>query len=348
VTAEADQALAQDPGNYTNFVNNGGYSIFDGPAYDDETGQPFTSWKDYFGPVEFYGDKFTHLVRYNLSDPNFDEYDSNYGFVVSGYGDDTNVPPQPFKSENIVLLSNGECSSTCTTFSHLLKWQGKVKSIMVGGRPQEGPMQYIGGVKGKQVYTLSGIVDITSQFYSLASQDLINAADQTGLKTIQQLGQYVINRCITPSQAAQISVNIQNSIAEGDSTFTPLQFVYEAADCRLWWTQEMIFNINALWKAAADQAFGTTPYSGCVAGSTNQPSSLSGNATLYNNGTPVNVTRFVPEPSSIPTSSTPTGTSSGGPSSSSTAKGEASVLYGCSRTVMVLVMAGTVLGHFVM
>ena len=44
------------------------------------------------------------------------------------------------------------CSSTCTIVSELLKNQGGVRTIAVGGQPQFKPMQGIGGTKGAQNY----------------------------------------------------------------------------------------------------------------------------------------------------------------------------------------------------
>jgi hypothetical protein len=91
-----------------------------------------------------------------------------------------------------------------------------------------------------------------------------------------------------------ITLNIKNGIAEGDETQTPLQFVYDAADCRIWWTAEMLFDVTAIWRKVADVAFGvngSAPFAdGCVAGSTNQNTSLSGDSALEGNGQPANVT----------------------------------------------------------
>jgi hypothetical protein len=93
-------------------------------------------------------------------------------------------------------------------------------------------------------------------------------------------------------------VNFFNAIADGDKTRTPLQFVYEAADCRLWYQEEHMQRIQSLWITVAAQAFGlggATPYSLCVEGSTGHPTSLSGNAQLFGNGQIVNVTGYRPE-----------------------------------------------------
>ena len=86
------------------------------------------------------------------------------------------------------------------------------------------------------------------------------------------------------------SVNFRNNIRIGDESRTPLQFVYEAADCRIWYTPEMIYDPTFLWSRVAGIAFASnytygTPYTSpyCVQGSTNQPTSLTGglkNGTL--------------------------------------------------------------------
>jgi hypothetical protein len=54
-------------------------------------------------------------------------------------------------------LHDGMCSSTCAIASELLKDQGDVRTIAVGGRPQEGPMQGVGGTKGAQVFSWDDI-----------------------------------------------------------------------------------------------------------------------------------------------------------------------------------------------
>lgn len=37
----------------------------------------------------------------------------------------------------------------------------------------------------------------------------------------------------------------------------PAQFVYEAADCRLFYEPKMTTNVTAIWKKVADAAWGT-------------------------------------------------------------------------------------------
>jgi hypothetical protein len=68
------------------------------------------------------GGDFTELLRYNLSD--IIEND----LTVSGYGDRSNLAPQPFTAEDIVLVYDGFCASTCTIFSDAMKRQAGVRS----------------------------------------------------------------------------------------------------------------------------------------------------------------------------------------------------------------------------
>jgi hypothetical protein len=58
------------------------------------------------------------------------------------------------------------CSSTCTIASELLKNQGGVRTIAVGGRPKSGPMQGLGGTKGAQSFEFDD-VQIRSQIIYL-------------------------------------------------------------------------------------------------------------------------------------------------------------------------------------
>ena len=57
------------------------------------------------------------------------------------------------------------CSSTCTILSELLKNQGGVRSIAVGGRAKLRPMQGVGGTKGAQVLSYLTIKGFTQLAY---------------------------------------------------------------------------------------------------------------------------------------------------------------------------------------
>lgn len=84
------------------------------------------------------GDNFTQILRWDMNDP-LTTSNGTYGFGtdITGYGSRTNFT-QPFATEDIILLYDGFCASTCTLFSTWMKYQGGVKSVMMGGRPNAG------------------------------------------------------------------------------------------------------------------------------------------------------------------------------------------------------------------
>lgn len=104
----------------------------------------FTSWQDYYGPEER-AMNLTSISRYNLDDSCY------LGFNISNYGNLTQITPQVFQPDDIVLVQDGDCGSTCTVFTEFMKSRAKVKQIIFGGRRQNGPMQGVGNVKGAQV-----------------------------------------------------------------------------------------------------------------------------------------------------------------------------------------------------
>ena len=125
------------------------YELFLNYRHDyNFTEQPFETFADKFAPHIYKGDAFTQLVRWNLNDP-LTTSNSTYGFGagITGYGNCTNFT-QPFAAEDIILLYDGYCGSTCTIFSEFMRLQGGVKSIAMGGRPNRNPIQGAGGIKG--------------------------------------------------------------------------------------------------------------------------------------------------------------------------------------------------------
>lgn len=296
------QLFAEQPNNLTLLQLNNYYKQFSAEAFANASGQLFQSWPALYGPVKTAKENYTNLIRWDLNDTNFNLASGN--IVISGFGNNTNIAASPFTPDNIILLSDGRCSSTCTILSHLLKWQGKVKSIAVGGRPTNGAMQAVGGVKGSQVYQYYLLALDVYSAYNIADQlgynDQVRAIESSSiLGPVLNDSDYIIYRGASagrlPNALQDFQFNFQNNVAENDTSYTPLQFVYEAADCRLWYQPQHLYDISTLWTTVAAQAFGlnnTQKYSLCVQGSTNAPSSLSGNATLFNNGVPDNVTSF--------------------------------------------------------
>ncbi|KAL9057637.1 MAG: hypothetical protein Q9162_002252 [Coniocarpon cinnabarinum] len=217
--------------------------------------EPFTSWPDKFGPHEFNGDNFTSIIRWNLSDCT-SIYTS--GIIVTGYCNRTDlVPSRPYAPEDIIIVYDGYCASTCTIFSEFMRQQGNVKTIALGGRPQAGPIQAVGGVKGTNDYPWDFIYQAVNDTFTLAPNDTYR--DFLAGTELGEYSEYPLRRAFN-----NYAVNFRDGIRQGDESQTPLQFVYEPADCRIYYTSEMTVDVTAIWKTVYDSVWGGK--SACVVG----------------------------------------------------------------------------------
>jgi hypothetical protein len=226
---------------------------FDYRADLDIIGNNFRSWAEKYGPHEHNGDFFTSIIRWNLSDPT-DIYVS--GITVDGYQNRTNIPPsQPFAPEDIVIVYDGYCASACSIFSEFMTAQAGIKTVAIGGRPRHGITQAVGGVKGTNDYTWDGIYALVNYTFSLGTP--AQQAEWAGTE-LAQYSTLPLERGL-----AGYAVNARDGIREGDRSQTPLQFIYQPANCRIFYTAEMTVDVTALWKKVADVAWGGDC---CVAG----------------------------------------------------------------------------------
>jgi hypothetical protein len=134
--------------------------------------------------------------------------------------------------------------------------QGKVKTINMGGRPNKDITQAMGGVKGTNDFPWDFIL-------SLAEQPFIyNYIHDDAFYNKTELGEY--NTLPFFRAAGDPVVNARDGLMRGDPTETPVQFIYEEADCRILYTPEMVVDYTAQWKAVADTAFNGKSH--CIAG----------------------------------------------------------------------------------
>lgn len=217
------------------------------------TDHPFPTFEDKFGPAVFQNTNYTEILRWNLND-NLTTTNETFGMgiEIAGYGTLSNLT-QPFKAENIILLYDGVCASTCTLASEMLRIQGGVKSVAMGGRPQAGPIQGVGGVKGAQVLDWGSV-------YSYNQWALVNGASIVTDEEVSILTRY---NDLPVNRSSAASLNTRDQILRYNvDDGLPAQFVVEEADCRLYWTLPMVTDITAVWKAVADSAWngGTCAY----------------------------------------------------------------------------------------
>lgn len=221
--------------------------------------QNFTSWDDLYGPVSDKRDNYTNLFRWYLNDPLIFE---SGGIDVHGYGSLANYSTTPFAAEDVVVVTDGYCASTCTIFSELMRQRAGVKFISLGGRARAGLTQAVGGVKGTNNFPWALI-----QLYAQTVVAGINATVEESQQLNQtELGEYWSNVPFERNTIGNaMNVNFRDGIRDGDESNTPLQFVYEASDCRILYTKAMTVDVTAIWGAVAETAWGGKSH--CVAGS---------------------------------------------------------------------------------
>ncbi|KAK5690067.1 hypothetical protein LTR97_012552 [Elasticomyces elasticus] len=194
----------------------------------------YGSWADFYGPIQRNGGNFTNLKRLNLTD--------RYSLVEPVYG-------------------------TCAVFAELMKSQAGVHAIAVGGRKQHGPMQWVGGSKGACDVWMGEIA-----FSALHALDVATAAQLALAEPYTEM-ESVKHALTRVPEWGRYRVNFENNIREGDDSMTPLQFVYEAADYRFFYTSAMILDQSLVWQRAYDVRWNN---GSCVSESTGHPSSVSG------------------------------------------------------------------------
>ncbi|KAK3396940.1 hypothetical protein B0T20DRAFT_508139 [Sordaria brevicollis] len=242
---------------------------------DPKTGSPYKTWTDLYGPaaVNVMGNNNdedevleTNMLADNQSAPV--DSDSFYLTGAAPKWKEEVLPEQPFDASNIVVLTNGVCFSACAFFTGLMAREQGVRTIAVGGRPLYTPMQAIGGTKGGQMITGA---TIRSWF------DLILNRDRGNVRiTSRELAALVPSPDLAPLEPVTLqgsTVNYRNQYVEGYELTEekrddyPPQFMYEAANCRLFYKAEHWKTVAALWRDVSDVAWRNAS---CVPNSTTQ------------------------------------------------------------------------------
>ncbi|KAL1601612.1 hypothetical protein SLS60_006527 [Paraconiothyrium brasiliense] len=208
-----------------------GSSYFDYHTDQTVDGKPFESWAQKVGPNVVDGHNYTALDRWNLTDI---YVPFQAGINVTGSSNITR-----WKAQDIVLVTDGYCASTCSIFAELLTQQGGVKTIAMGGRSNANKIQAVGGVKGANVFQWGFV-----QTYASLAKQFNNTLQTSALK------EYDVGKAVNRAYAD--GLNVRDAVRLGDDSGIALQFKYEEADCRLYYTPEMTVNAAAIWKAAAD------------------------------------------------------------------------------------------------
>ncbi|EPS45938.1 hypothetical protein H072_64 [Dactylellina haptotyla CBS 200.50] len=212
--------------------------------------------KTFIGPYSLRGavnDSVSLLVETNL---NFSFGDAD----ISGFGVLANFTdtPQPFAIPDILLLSDGTCASTCTIFAELLKReQANISTIVMGGRPNDSPSPHVGGVHGSRVLSYANLL-----------QDTIDVVNIAPPENDEDAKYFAENLPLSlPFGFSYANINFRDAIRPEDPTQTPLQFILEPADCRLYFSPIGYSDSIYLWGELSEFKWGTrSNFTGCAVG----------------------------------------------------------------------------------
>ncbi|WQF90266.1 Putative Tail specific protease, ClpP/crotonase-like domain superfamily [Colletotrichum destructivum] len=232
-------------------------------------GNNFDSWDEFNGPHTFNNDKFTTTFRYNYSNAD------RVSVLPDGFNFVNGSRPTAFQPSNVVMFTDALCGSSCASFHEELKNIAGVKAVTVGGRPENKPIETVAGTKGGEVIPLfqfSKYAKVALQFSSTAGLSSVQSNDST-LSAVANVPNIAIRVGDSSSRAQS-----QDQIRKGDETATPLQYIYEAADCRIFYTAKSFADPVEAWKQVWSAY---SDNSKCVEGSTGDKSSISGGYKLY-------------------------------------------------------------------
>jgi hypothetical protein len=132
-----------------------------------------------------------------------------------------------------------------------------VRIVSFGGRPQAGPMQSIGGTKGSQELPLEGvaaIVDVAQRLAINATRDSHPILSSREMFDFMELSPLPLDDFPLPLTSA--SINFRSSFAPGNDLL-PTQFIFEAAECHLFYTADSLVAPEKYWASAANAIWGS-------------------------------------------------------------------------------------------
>jgi len=212
------------------------------------------------------------LVSSLFASFNFTETSGNSDTPIRRYAGRALNKTQPFKAENILIIGDGFYALTCSIFINMIINIGGVQALSFRGHPNRQPMQIMGGIRGSQTL---GFDDITA-VVSAAKSVYQDTPEKLEFITKEEIKRFikVAPRPLEefPIKLRSGQVNILDAYQEGDDDL-PLQFQYQAGDCRLYYTAENIYHPETIWKSAKEAIWGNRS---CVKGSTGGTGSLEG------------------------------------------------------------------------
>jgi hypothetical protein len=215
--------------------------------------QNFSSWDALFESQTIRGDNFSQIYLPQVF------RDANEYTTYS------RLDPW-FQPTDTVILTDGNCHSACAAAVGMLSRDLGIQVIAMGGRRRTGPMQSIGGTKGGGLGNWGDI----SSIYNRVQEKIQGEPIPEGLN----LSQYSVRFPPIGGNSYNLhTINTQSQHQAKDPSGIPVQFLYEAAHCRLFYTWDTLTNMEKLWEVIAEVKWGN---GACVDKSTTDESNIMG------------------------------------------------------------------------
>ena len=140
----------------------------------------------------------------------------------------------------------------------LMHHEAGVRTVTAGGRPSAGPMQAASGSRGAEYYSTD---DLDADF------EVVEEINATAVALLPSRTEHIF--------VLSAGINLRDQIRKDQNT--PLQFLYEAANCRIFYTPYTFNNLTKLWEYAADAIWNKPEL--CVQGSTGYASTTKAQST---------------------------------------------------------------------
>ncbi|KAF6790681.1 peptidase S41 family protein [Colletotrichum sojae] len=227
-------------------------------GFIDENLRNFTTWESFYGPEKLggRGEEYTNVVQ-----------PREVAFAADGVPGIFRIPEPWFRPEDTVIVTDGHCASACAYVVGMMARELGVQVVAMGGRPIDAPMQAIGGTKGGPVVQLGPYQSIWPFLTGLTVPP--EEIDMTPFVDP--------NPPLAGPPTSSWAVNSANVYLDDDLDGTPVQFRYEAANCKLYYTWDTLRNMTRLWEAVSRVKWDGAR---CVKGSTTNEDGTMGNSTV--------------------------------------------------------------------
>ncbi|KXH59549.1 peptidase S41 family protein [Colletotrichum salicis] len=226
-------------------------------GFVDEDLKNFTSWEDFYGPETIEDNNYTNVVQ-----------PLEVSYARTGMPGIFEIAEPWFKPENTVILTDGHCASACANVVGMMTRELGIQVVAMGGRPIDAPMQAVGGTKGEPVISLGRYQTI---YPALGA--FIKPPDEIDMTPFAEP-----NPPLAGLPTDTWTVNSAKIYLDDDLDGVPVQFRYEAANCKLYYTWEALTNMTSLWTAVANVKWNGAK---CVPGSTTNEDDTIGSVSGY-------------------------------------------------------------------